>query len=134
MTPSPSPVSETIEKLCEAAERNLASGTKNLGPDVEDLIAALRSEHAARVKAEASISTWQDWYATAYRQRNAAKAKAERMREALRETRTDLSILRGNIADAEKTQPRWKGMPDEVGKWIARIEAALQAQEGRDAG
>lgn len=56
----------------------------------------------------------------------AAQAEVGRLREALAETRTDLSILKGNIANAAKSDARWDGMPDVVQRWIDRNDAALK--------
>jgi hypothetical protein len=60
-----------------------------------------------------------------------AMASVGELTEALRETRTELVILRCNIADAEITQPRWAGMTDCVRDWIARIDAALSKATGQ---
>lgn len=48
------------------------------------------------------------------------------MKAALRETRTDLVVLRGNVAHAANSEPRWEGMSDLVRQWIDRIDAALR--------
>lgn len=53
------------------------------------------------------------------------RAKVEKLRALLRETRIDLVVLRGNVWDAGKRDPAWRGMPAVVDSWIARIDAAL---------
>lgn len=73
-------------------------------------------------------------YETALRDSaNSAQALADRYEKALRETRTDLVILRGNIAHAARQEPRWDGMPEMVGEWVGRIDQALSSQ-GRHEG
>jgi len=51
------------------------------------------------------------------------------LEEALSETRTDLVILQGNVADAAKTDSRWEGMYERVGSWIKRIDDALSSPD-----
>lgn len=50
-----------------------------------------------------------------------------KMVDALKETRIDLVILQGNVADAAKTSSKWEGMSDRARLWIDRIDAALRA-------
>lgn len=54
-----------------------------------------------------------------------AEDMASLLRAALEETRIDLVILRGNVAQEARLNCRWEGMADLVREWIARIDGAL---------
>lgn len=59
---------------------------------------------------------------------------ASKMVDALKETRIDLVILQGNVADAAKTNSNWEEMPARIREWIDRIDAALHAAPTTEAG
>ena len=70
-----------------------------------DMITALQNQAADRIEA--------------------LSAENKRLREALEETVSDLTVLSGNVFDAEKRDSNWNGMYERVRSWIQRARAAL---------
>jgi len=77
---------------------------------------------------DGSAPTHHEFYAAAM---DAMQAKAQpapdvaELVEALRETQSNLAILKVDISHALKRDDKWIGVPEIMAKWIAKIEAAL---------
>lgn len=77
--------------------------------DMRDRTAPIREEKEVETKANALLIS-----------------KAPEMLEELKETVTDLKILRGNILESLKKDHQWEGMVEIVDKWISRKEQLLK--------
>ncbi|KAB2761720.1 hypothetical protein F9L00_12740 [Brucella anthropi] len=117
--------SEMSEIALTAALPHLPQG---VGVNIDEIVQPLEDIHAP-----GGLCRWTD-VATAIgevrrslRSLEPSAARSLALEEALTETRIDLVILQGNVADAAKTDSRWEGMHERVGSWIKRIDAALSS-------
>ncbi len=93
-----------------------------------------KSPYSHWPESEAKSAAQADYEARILSALEPSAARELALGEALTETRTDLVILQGNVADAARTDSRWEGMYERVGSWIKRIDAALSSPDHADAG